>query len=331
LKYNEVANQAETVAQTQGATGMKPLHMAFHRRLSRDFRRYYALYLMILPALAVIVIFSYIPIYGVQMAFQDFRPALGFSGSSWAGLKYFLRFFQSYQFKTIVGNTVGLSLYAILASFPMPILLAILINRIQSNKYRRTLQTVTYLPHFISTVVVTGMVMIFLNASTGLYGHLMRLFGVEDPSDLMAKPSLFSTIYVVSDIWQHTGWESVIYLAALTGIDLSLYEAATVDGANEFQKVLFIELPGLLPTAIVLLILNSGNVMNVGFEKVYMLQNSLNLSASEVISTYVFKIGILNQQYSLSAAIGLFNNVINLGILLLVNFLASKISNISLW
>jgi putative aldouronate transport system permease protein len=312
-------------------TRMKPLHTAFRNRLHRDLRRYYALYLMILPALAVVAIFNYVPIYGVQMAFQDFRPALGFSGSPWVGFKYFARFFSSYQFKAIISNTVGLSLYAIVASFPMPILLAILINRIRGSKYRRTLQTVTYLPHFISTVVVTGMVMIFLNSSTGLYGHLMRSFGVENPSDLMAKPSLFTTIYVVSDIWQHTGWESVIYLAALTGIDPSLYEAATVDGASEFQKVRFIELPGLLPTAIVLLILNSGNVMNVGFEKVYMLQNPLNLQASEVISTYVFKIGILNQQYSLSAAIGLFNNVINLGILLLVNFVASKVSSISLW
>lgn len=301
------------------------------RRVRMDMRRYYALYLMIVPALVIILVFSYAPMYGIQIAFRDFRPAKGIIGSQWAGLKYFVKFFSSYQFKTVTINTVVLSLYAIFASFPMPIMLAILINQIRVKHYRRVFQTVTYMPHFISTVVVTGMVMIFMNPSTGLYGNVMRALGGGKPADLMGKPEWFTTIFVVSDIWQHTGWESVIYLAALSSIDVALYEAATVDGASNLQKIFYIDIPGILPTAVILLILNSGNIMNVSFEKVYMMQNALNLKASEVISTYIFKMGILNQQYSLSAAVSLYNNVINLMFLLLVNYIASKASDISLW
>ena len=300
-------------------------------RLRYDMTRNWRLYVLILPAVLALILFRYMPMYGLQIAFKDFRPTKGIFGSSWVGLKHFHRFVTSYQFSNILGNTIKISLYSLIAGFPAPILFALLLNQYRSEKFKKVLQTVTYMPHFISTVVLVGMIMVFLSPSTGLYGHLMRAFGVENPSNLMADKRLFRMIYVVSGIWQNTGWDSIIYLAALSSVSLDLYEAATVDGASKFKRMIYIDIPCLMPTATILLILNMGHVLNVGFEKIYLMQNDLNLAVSETISTYVYKQGIGSGQYSFSAAVSLFNTVINFAILLIVNTVAQRIGETSLF
>ncbi len=301
------------------------------RRLQIDLAKHWMLYLLALPAVAVIAVFSYAPMYGVVIAFKNFKPAYGILGSPWVGLKNFSRFFSSYQFKNILSNTIGISLYSIAAGFPAPILLALMMNQIRGKGRQRAVQTVTYMPHFISVIVVSGMILTFLNVNTGLYGHLARALGVADPVDPLASKGLFSTIYVLSDVWQHTGWDSIIYMAALSSVDPSLYEAAKVDGASEWDKIVHIEIPSLVPTMVILLILRAGGLMNVGFDKVFLLQNGLNLDRSEVISTYVYKVGMINQQYSFSAAANLFNTVVNFIMLMLVNQIARRVGETSLW
>lgn len=303
----------------------------FAQRAGRDMRRNRQLYLLVLPAVVAIFLFCYVPMYGVQIAFKDFRPIKGIWGSEWVGLTHFIRFFKSYQFVDILRNTLLLSLYSIVAGFPMPILLALMLNQLGAPRFKRTLQTVTYMPHFISTVVMVGMLLVFLSPSTGLYGHLMRALGVAEPPNLMGDKSLFRTIYVLSDIWQHTGWDSIIYLAALSAVDLSLYEAAMVDGANKMQRVWNIDIPCLLPTVIILLILRAGNIMSVGFEKVFLMQKDLNLPVSEIISTYVYKLGLKQAQYSFSSAVGLFNTLINFILLISVNTISKRVGETSLW
>lgn len=303
----------------------------FRIRLGKDLRKNGTLYLLLLPAILLVLIFSYFPMYGVIIAFQNFKPALGFSGSPWVGLDNFTRFFNSYKFVDVLTNTLKISITSLLCGYPMPIILALLMNQIRNRRYKQILQTVTYMPHFVSNVVVAGMILVFMNVNTGIYGNLMRLFGVSDPVNLLGVPSAFVPIYVISGIWQNAGWDSIIYLAALSSVDPSLYEAATVDGANGWKKIWYIDIPCLAPTMIILLILNTGSVMGVGFEKVFLLQNSLNLAASEVISTYVYKLGLLNQQYSLSAAVDLFNTVINFILLLTVNAISKRVSETSLW
>lgn len=300
-------------------------------RLRMDMRRHWMLYLLVLPAVAIIAVFSYGPMYGIIIAFKNFKPALGIWGSRWVGLKNFIRFFSSYQFGSILTNTVSISLYSMLACFPAPILLALMMNQLRSKKRQRFFQTVTYMPHFISVIVVSGMILTFLNVNTGLYGHAARALGFASPQDLLGNKDLFSTIYVLSEIWQHTGWDSIIYMAALSAVDPSLYEAAKVDGAGEWKKILHIEIPSLLPTMVILLILRAGGLMNVGFDKVFLLQNGLNLDRSEVISTYVYKAGLINQQYSFSAASSLFNTVVNFAMLMLVNQIARRVGETSLW
>ncbi|OUS68949.1 sugar ABC transporter permease [Paenibacillus sp. MY03] len=289
----------------------------------------WGLYLLLLPAVTLLLCFTYKPMYGVIIAFKDFKPALGIMESPWVGLKYFEKFFQSYQFWITIKNTVLISLYSF-AMFPIPIIFAILVNQLRANRYKRVFQTITYMPHFISTIVIAGLMMILLSPGNGLMGNLFRLFGAEAPN-VMGSASLFSSIYVWSDVWQHTGWDSIIYLAALSAVSPSLYEAATVDGATRWQKIWYIDIPMLIPTIVTLLILRVGGLLGVGFEKAYLLQNNLNISGSEVISTYVYKIGLLSSQYSFSAAINLFNTLINFALLILVNQIAKKYSENSLW
>ncbi|MFD1137111.1 MULTISPECIES: ABC transporter permease subunit [Paenibacillus] len=284
---------------------------------------------MLLPAVILLLLFAYIPMYGIVIAFKDYSPALGIEGSPWAGLKYFEKFFNSYQFDTTIKNTLILSLYS-LATFPIPIMLALMINQMRENRFKRFFQTVTYMPHFISTVVMVGLLLILLSPSTGLIGHIYRLFGAEAPN-LMGSPGLFSSVYVWSDVWQHTGWDSIIFIAALSAVSPSLYEAATMDGASRWQKIWYIDLPMLMPTAVTLLILRVGSLLGVGFEKVYLMQNNLNISSSEVISTYVYKIGMLSSQYSFSSAINLANTIINFILLIMVNEISKKYSKNSLW
>ena len=297
--------------------------------LWRHICRNWGLYLLLLPAVILMICFTYIPMFGIVIAFKDFTPAAGIYGSPWAGWKYFQEYFNSYQFWPTIKNTLIISLYTILVTFPLPIVVALMCNQITSAKYKKFFQVSTYLPHFISTVVMCGMIILFLSPRTGIISKLVSFVGIELPN-LMGQPSAFSSIYVWTEAWQHVGWDSILYIAALSAVDPTLYEAATVDGASKWQKILRIDIPMLLPTITIMLILRMGSVMSVGFEKVYLLQNNLNITASEIISTYVYKMGLISNQYSLSSAINLFNNVINFILLLSMNWISNKLSDTSL-
>ncbi|MCS7460335.1 ABC transporter permease subunit [Paenibacillus doosanensis] len=293
-------------------------------------KKNYDLYLLFLPVLAFFIIFEYVPMYGVQIAFKDFIATKGIWGSPWVGFKHFERFFDSFYFWRLIRNTLGIGLYQLIVGFPVPIVLALMINEVKSSLFRRFVQTVTYAPHFLSTVVAVGMIMMFLSPETGLVNIAIRLFGGE-PISFMTEPGWFKSIYVWSGVWQQMGWSSIIYLAALSGIDPQLHEAARVDGASRLRRIWHINLPGIMPTVIVLLILNVGSILGVGFEKVFLMQNSLNMAASDVISTSVYRSGILGAEFSYSAAVGLFNSVVNFILLLTVNRIARKVSETSLW
>ncbi len=292
-------------------------------------RRGWGLYLLLLPAFILTLLFAYKPMYGVIIAFKDYSPALGIDGSPWVGFKHFEKFFNSYQFSLTIKNTIVISLYSI-ATFPIPIMLALMVNQMRTSRFKRFFQTVSYLPHFISTVVMVGLMLILLSPSSGIVGNLYNLLGVKAP-DLMGSASLFSSIYVWSDVWQHVGWDSIIYIAALSAVDPSLYEAATVDGASRWHRIRYIDIPMLIPTAITLLILRVGGLLSVGFEKVYLMQNDLNITSSEILSTYVYKMGIISSQYSFSSAVNLFNTDISFILLIMVNQIAKKYSQNSLW
>ena len=300
-------------------------------RLWRAIAKNWGLYLLIAPSFILLLFFTYFPMYGVQIAFKDYNLMAGITRSPWADpwYKYFQRFFNSYQSELVIKNTLLLGLYSIAAGYPIPILLGLLINQMRPGKFRRVYQTVTYIPHFISTVVLVGMLNIMLSPSSGLIGAIYKLFGAQ-ASNLLASPRLFPSLYVWSDVWQNAGWDAIVYLAALASVDPNLYEAATVDGAGKRQKMLYIDLPMLLPMSCVMLILRAGGIMNVSFEKAYLMQNDLNLSVSEMISTYVYKLGIINSQYSLSAAVNLFNTLVNLALLLLVNQITRHLGDTSI-
>lgn len=292
-------------------------------------KRYWVLYLLILPAFVYTVIFSYMPMYGVQIAFRNYNPIDGIWGSPWVGWNYFTQFFQSAQFWNLLKNTLTISFYSLVAGFPFPILFALLLNYLVFPHFRKFSQMITYAPHFISTVVLCGMITIFLQQD-GVVNHILELLRIT-PVGFLSTPSYFKHIYVWTGILQNMGFDSIIYISVLTSVSPELHEAACVDGASKLQRVLHIDLPELLPTVIILLIMNAGSIMSVGFEKAYLLQNDINLEASEIISTYVYKIGLQGAQFSYSAAIGLFNNIINLVILVIVNQFSRKISDTSLW
>ena len=296
------------------------------KRILRD----YELYLFLLPTLVFFGIFAYGPMYGIQIAFKDYNGALGYAGSPWVGLKHIKNFLDSFFFWQIIKNTVILSLYSILAGFPIPILLALMLNEVKNPKYKKLVQTVTYAPYFISTVVLVGIILIFLSPSTGMVNNVLKSMGLE-PVYFMSKSYYFRHIYVWTGIWQSAGWGSIIYLAALAAVDMEQHEAATIDGASRLQRIWHINIPTILPTTVILFILNAGAVMNVGFEKVYLMQNSLNLETSEVIATYIYKRGLINADFSFSSAVGLFNNVINFLLLMFVNFIARRLGETSLF
>ena len=288
------------------------------------------LYVLLFPSIILLIMFAYIPMLGLVIAFKDYSPANGILNSPWAGFKYFTQFFNSVQFGTTMMNTLKISIYSILVGFPLPILLALLCNQLRAGKFKKVFQVTTYLPHFISTMVMCGMIILFLSPNSGLIAYIFKSLGWTMPN-LLSKPDSFAGVYVWSDVWQHIGWDSIIYLAALSAIDPTYYEAATMDGASRMQKILNIDLPLLLPTAMILLILRAGSLLSIGFEKVLLLQNPLNLAGSEVISTYVYKVGMLNFQYSYSTAIGLFNTVVNLIILLSVNWFSKRYTKTGLF
>ncbi len=287
------------------------------------------LYALLLPSAILLFCFAYLPLGGLVMAFKNYSPSLGIIKSPWVGFKHFIQFFNSYQFVTTIKNTLVLSIYGILVGFPLAILLALMCNQLRNGWFKKTFQVVTYLPHFISTMVMCGLILIFLSPSNGLFANIAKLIEFQFPN-LMASSSAFKHIYVWSDVWQHLGWDSIIYLAALSGIDPTYYEAASIDGASRLQKIAHIDLPLILPTAMILLIMRAGSILGVGFEKVFLLQNVQNIMSSEIISTYVYKMGLQGSQYSLSTAIGLFNTVVNIVILLLVNFISKKTTETSL-
>ena len=295
-----------------------------------ELRRNYELYLFVAPTLLYFVIFHYGPMYGAQIAFKNFIATAGIFGSPWVGFAHFERFFRSFQFWRLIRNTLVLSLYQLLAGFPIPIVLALLLNQLSSRRYRRVIQTVTYAPHFISTVVLVGILNLFLGLRTGLVNHAIRGLGGEAVF-FLASAGWFRSLYVWSGVWQNAGWGAVIYLAALSSINVELYEAATVDGATRFQKIVHIDLPGILPTAVVLLILNMGRVMQVGFEKAFLMQNALNLETSEIIATYVYKAGLVSAEYSFASAVGLFNSLVNVVLLVGMNWIAKRLSSTGLW
>jgi putative aldouronate transport system permease protein len=288
------------------------------------------LWVIIAPALIYLVIFRYYPMYGAQLAFRNFRPLDGILGSPWVGFANFKAFFQSYMFKRVVSNTALLSVYSLAVGFPFPIILALLLNETENFRFKKSVQMITYMPYFISTVVMVTIIFEMLHPRSGLITLVFRALGAsaENP---MGKAELFRTIYVFSGIWQHTGYASIIYIASLAGIDPSLHEAAIVDGATKMQRIRHIDIPGIIPTAVILLILNTGRIMNIGFEKTFLMQNDLNLRASEVIATYTYKVGLINANFSFGTAVGLFNSVINLTLLLTMNRVMRKVSETSLW
>lgn len=288
------------------------------------------LYLLLAPALLYIIIFKYIPMYGIQIAFRDFDPMVGIWKSPWIGLQQFQYFFSDYSFWSLVTNTVGLSVLSLVVGFPIPIIVALMIHHLAGARLRRIMQTILYAPHFISTVVIVGMLFIFLSPQTGIVNHVIMAVGGK-PIFFLASPGWFQPLYVLSGVWQNTGWDSIIYLAALTSVNPQLHEAAMMDGASRLRRVWHIDLPGIRPIIIILLILAVGNVMNVGFEKAFLMQTALNLGVSEIIPTYVYKQGLLQAQYSYATAIGVFNAVINLVLLVAVNQMSRRFSDSSLF
>lgn len=288
------------------------------------------LYLLLVLPLAFIILFCYVPMYGATLAFKDFNPATGILGSKWVGLKYFEKFFKSPSCWLIIKNTFILSVLNLVLSLPFPIILAISLNECKNRCVNKVVQMVTYAPYFISTVIMVALLMQWSSINGGLFNNILGLFGVE-PVNLFGDASYFRPTYIISNIWQFTGFNSIIYLAALSSVDVSLYEAAKVDGASKLQKIWRIDLPSILPTIVILLILNAGQIMNVGFDKVYLMQNQMNVQVSEIISTYTYKIGLLNLDFSYSTAIGLFNSVVNVVLLFSVNMLSRRISENSLW
>lgn len=298
-------------------------------RIKTNFRRNWVLYMFLAPALIYFLIFNYIPMYGIQIAFKDFYANLGINGSPWVGLKHFERFFSSYYFERLLKNTLALSFYS-LALFPLPIIFSLMLNEIRNSRFKKWVQTLTYAPYFISIVVVVGMVITFLDANTGLVNSFIKMSG-GDPVRFMTSPDWFRHIYVWSGQWQGLGWGTIIYLAALAGVNPELHEAATVDGATRLQRIWHINVPSILPTVVVLFILNLGSFMSTGFEKVLLLANSLNAETADIIQTFVYETGLLGGQYSFAAAVGLFESVINIILLVAGNYLAKKISNNYLW
>ncbi len=302
------------------------------RAWKRSLRKYWQLYLLLIPVVAYYVLFKYSPMAGVQIAFRNFKFSKGIWASKWIGLEHFERFFSSSQSWTLISNTLTLSVLSLLVCFPLPIMLALLVNELKSARTKKLLQTITYAPHFVSTIVVVGMLMSMCSPSTGIVNALLvRLNLAEDGLYLMGSARYFRLMYIISAVWKDTGWNAIIFISALSAIDPTMYEAARVDGASRFKQLLHVTLPGILPTIIIMLILESGKVMSIGFEKVYAMQTDLNVSVSEVISTYTYKIGLERFEYDYATAIGLFNSVINFLMLLIVNGVSKRVSETSLW
>lgn len=302
---------------------------SFKQRFLRDFKLNRLLYIMMIPVILYYVVFHYAPMYGAIIAFKDFSPMKGILGSDWVGLQHFRDFFSSYYFWRILSNTVIISVYSILFIFPAPILLALLINEVRNQSFKRIVQTFSYMPYFISLVVICGMITDFTN-SNGVINTLFSWLGY-DGTAMLQKPGLFRPVYILSEIWQKIGWESIIYIAALAGIDQEQYEAARIDGASRLKQMLHITLPGILPTITIMFILRMGNMLNVGFEKIILLYNPVTYETADVISSFVYRKGLLEFGWSYSSAVGLFNSVVNLILLISANYISRRVNKTSLW
>lgn len=304
--------------------------MSFFQRLWENMKKNWILYTMILPVAIYYIIFAYAPMYGIQLAFKDYQVKEGIMGSPWVGLEHFIRFFKSYNFRQLLKNTIGISVYSLLVGFPIPIIFALMLNYLRNKFLKKTVQMVSYAPYFISTVVMCGMIAIFMNPDTGILNVIRNFFGMESV-DFLAKPEWFKDIYVWTGVWQGMGWSSIIYISALSGVDYQLHEAAIMDGATKIQRMIHVDLPSIKPTIIMLLILQIGSLMNVGFEKVFLLQNTLNKSAASVISTYTYEVGLINSDYGYSTAVGLFNSLINVILIVGANQICKKLADESLF
>lgn len=294
-------------------------------------KRDYDVYLLILPVVIFFVVFCYVPMYGVQIAFKNYSPAMGFTNSPWVGLTHLTRFINSLYFGRVIKNTLIMSVYSLIISIPAPVILALLFNEIRTKKLKVSMQAISYAPNFISTVVMVSMITMFLTPQTGFVDAILRMFGYSSEQSIINNPNAFYHIYVWTGVWQTMGWSSVIYSAAIEGVPVDMYEAARLDGANKLKQIWYITLPSISPTIIILAIMAIGNVLNIGYEKVFLMQTDLNLTSSEIISTYVYKSGLQQAQYSFSTMVGLFNNVINFVILILANSIAKRVSETSLW
>lgn len=298
-------------------------------RLGQRRTKYWQLYLLLLPAVIYTAIFAYGPMYGIIIAFKDYKPKRGYLGSEWVGFKHFIRFLSYPDFWKLIKNTLGISLYT-LATFPCAVILAILLNELKNAKFKKTVQMITYAPHFLSTVVLCGMVTMFVGRE-GMLGQAIGNMTTGKPENLLSISDYFRSIYVWSGVWQNIGWGTIIYLSALSGISPELEEAARIDGAGRMQVIRYVKIPGILPTIAICFIMNAGTLLSVGFEKIFLLQTDLNLEVSSVISTYTYQIGLVGGQFSYSTAIGLFNNLVNITILLLVNRVTKKLSGTGMW
>ncbi|MFC9334251.1 ABC transporter permease [Arthrobacter sp. NPDC057009] len=323
---------SRTIPARHGVPAAAPLPQrknSFSLRLKRIFRAW-QLYVLLAPAVLYILVFKYWPMYGVQIAFKNYNPVDGFTDSPWVGLTHFIRFVNSYQFGQVVGNTLWIAILGLLVAFPIPIILALLVNQLQSEKFKKFTQTVLYSPAFISTVVVVGIMFVLLSPRSGLVNNAIQLAGGE-PVFFMGSAEWFRPVYVISDVWQNAGFSMIVYLAALAAIDPALHDAAKVDGASNLQRIRHIDLPGIMPVVTILFILAIGNLLNVGFEKALLMQTPLNISSSEIIQTYVYHAGLQQAQFSYSAAIGLFNSLLNLALLLVFNTIARRANQATLW
>lgn len=301
-------------------------------RLLQELQKNWILYALILPVIIYFIIFEYVPMYGITLAFKDFKVKLGIPDSPWTDplFKNFQRFFHSYSFKMLLTNTLGISLYSLAVGFPLPIVLALFLNYLRSKRLKKTIQMVSYAPHFLSTVVICSMLTLFTTRGTGVFNILLRGFGWEDVNWL-AKPEWFKSLYVWSGVWQSAGWDAIIYLAALAGVDYQMHEAAILDGASKLQRIFYVDIPSIVPTIVMLFILRMGSIMNVGLEKVFLLQNDLNYTASATISTFVYEVGLIDRDFSFSTAVGLFNNVVNVILLVSANWFSKHVFKESLW
>lgn len=319
-------SHTSTKSSVSGGTKMEK---SFGVRLKEDIVRNRVLYIMVLPVLIYYILFAYLPMYGITIAFQDYDPALGYTGSPWVGLQNFKDFFKSVYFLRILKNTLHISLASIIFGFPAPIILALLINEVTSKKYMKTVQTITYLPHFISLVVVCGIIKSF-TGTNGIITQIVSKF-TNDSTSLLMKPNAFVPVYIISEIWQGIGWGSIIYIAALAGVDTQLYEAASLDGCGRLRQVLHVSIPGILPTIVIMLILRMGSVLNVGYEKIILLYNPSTYETADVISTFTYRKGLQEFEWSYGSAVGLFNSAVNVIFLLGTNMLSRKLTESSLW